>query len=167
VTLPSIADLRLPKPGIEDLVRFYIPSLRHRPRFLESFPPALRPVIIQTLEGLCRRHSPLAEPKRDSDIVRVVGLPAAQLRDELLEALPWIRIKFPTLHEDTVRHLLSAPHLGRATRTSYRSLVPVKMALGRNNLREDNPLVRSPARLASPHSSIFNRRIRIMPLGKI
>jgi hypothetical protein len=138
-----IADLRLPKPGIEDLVRSYVPSLGHRAQFLENFPLSLRSVIVETLHDIVSRHSPLADPKRHSDVISVVGVTAGELRDELLQALPWIRIKFPNLHHDTVRHLLSAPHLGRLSKTSYRSLVPVKMALGQNNLREDNPLVRT------------------------
>jgi hypothetical protein len=76
-------------------------------------------------------------------MVKVIGVSAAELRDELVAALPWIKIKFPTLHEDTVRHLLSAPHAGRSAAKSYRQVVQVQMALGRNNLREVLPLVRA------------------------
>jgi hypothetical protein len=164
-TLPTISELRLPKPGIEDLVKYYVPSLGHRAQFIESFPPDLRTVIIQTLEDITRRHSPSADLKRSSEIISVVGVTAKQLRDELLDALPWIRIKFPTLHEDTVRHLLNAPHQGRLSKNSYRSLVPVKMALGRNNLREDNPLVRRLLVVAFVNGR--HRRIPIMPIEKI
>lgn len=95
--LPTVAELRLPIPSIDDLVKYYVPGLGRRPAFIESFPEELRPVIADTLRSIIRRHSPVADPRRRTEVL-TVGVTSGQLRDELLAALPWIRIKFPNLH---------------------------------------------------------------------
>jgi len=125
------------------LVKAWNPRAGHKPAFLDNFPPAFRPRVLNKIASILERFTPslAAHDRRDDDIVKAVGASMPKLVSTLVDELPWIAIKYPNLSDTTIRHLLTAPHMGRKAAKSYKNLVQVRLAKGSNNLDEDFPLV--------------------------
>ena len=119
-----------------DYVTAYDPQLGRKPCFLESFPPSLRPRLLGSLSSITEAHSPglSAHDKRNDDILTAVGASMPKILKDFLKANPFVAIKYPNLSESTLRHLMPAPHQGRNVAKTYKGLIDIKIASGRNDL---------------------------------
>ncbi len=134
---------RIPLPSLEDRVRAYTPELGHKASFLDSFPPEVQTLILDTLRAIIRERSPLADDSRESNIlVLPPGESAPDITKELNLRVPLIYIKFPKgADQDVIRKLLAAPNLAAKSSKRYKGLIEAKLARGRNSKSGALPLV--------------------------
>lgn len=100
-------------------------------------------MILKSLSSIVETHSPSlsAHDKRDEDYLEAAGVEMPKILKTFLSSNPFIAIKYPNLHADTIRHLFTAPHYGRKAAEAYRGLINIRLAKGHNDLVEDLPLV--------------------------
>ncbi len=145
--------------SLDDIVRAWDPGLKRKPNFLENFPPVARPRLLTSLASIVEVHTPglAAHDKRDDNIRKAVGSKMPAILKSFLEQNPFVKIKYPSLSADTLRHLMTAPHAGRRAAASYKNLLQIKLAKGQNDLDENLPLVPPPflMSLACPFSELM------------